>query len=98
MPEQLSPRQLELNAKIEQLLREYADVAGPVIEYTDEVLTAEDMAEQEHAKNAVLAEWVVCMSWVDMDSGNYFSTKGSQQGMPTHHQYGLLMNWVKELL
>lgn len=98
MPEQLTPRQHELNNKIADLLREYADIIGPVETYTEDTLSAEDMAEQPHAKHVALSEWVLCIGWVNMDTGDFFTTKTSQYAMPAHHQYGLLMNWAKELI
>lgn len=96
--EQLSPRQRELHDKLANLLREYADVVGPVKDDIMEPIDAALMDEMEHISNAALSEWIICMSWVDMDTGSYFTTKMNQHGMPHHHQLGLLAHWEDQLL
>lgn len=97
MGESLTERQLELCEKIANLLREYADACGPVTIEIEETIDAAGMAALPHATDTALAEWVLVMSWLDLDTGNYFTTKVSQPRMPSHHQYGLLADWLEEL-
>jgi hypothetical protein len=40
---------------------------------------------------AALSEWVVVMHWVD-EGGNRFSTRVTSEGLPKHHEDGLLFN------
>lgn len=95
--EDLSSRQHEFHDKMENLLREYADVVGPTAEESTQTLSAGGLAEMSHIKNAALAEWVLCTSWIDLDTGRYYSTKLCRNGMPSHHQYGLLTSWAEEI-
>ena len=97
MSSRLSPRQQELHDKLADLLREYADVVGPRQEDTDETLTMEDMASMPASESCALSEWIVCMSWLDMTDGRYFTTKINQYNMPNHHQKGLLLDWADDL-
>lgn len=47
---------------MDALLREFSDILGPVETYTEQTLSAEDMAEQPHVQHPALSEWVLCVS------------------------------------
>lgn len=97
MSDPLTARQYEFADRLSDLLREYADVAGPVQNPLDEIMDAAAMAEARPLANAALTEWVLVMAWTDLDDGESYVTKANQPGMLNHHQLGLLRSWIVEL-
>lgn len=94
--DRLDARQRAFCDALAALIREYTDVAGPV-EDDEFALDAESRSGQPTLPNAALAEWVLVLSWVDLDSGDSYITKACQPGMLAHHQLGLLRSWLVEL-
>lgn len=97
--ESLTPRQREFCDAVAELLAKYSDVAGPV-ETEGQLnthLDAEHLADSTPVANAALSEWVVVTSWVDMDSGEVYTSKFCLPGMPSYHQLGMLTQWTEAL-
>ncbi len=46
--------------------------------------------EHEPIPGAMLAEWIVVMSWVDPADGKHYTTRLPSPGLPSHHEGGLL--------
>lgn len=98
MAGQLNDRQRAFCDALGALIREYTDVAGPVDNVDDIILDAEARADQPVLPHAALNEWVLVMSWVDLEAGgDSYITKANQPGMMSHHQLGLLRSWLVEL-
>lgn len=78
-------------------LRSHADVFGPRPDGSDDGdgLDAEQMAELEAVKNPALVEHVTVMQWVDLDTGNSFTTRVHAPEMLPTHVNGLLAEWIE---
>lgn len=95
--EDLPPRAREFTTRVADLLREFADVAGPVENDGDEVLSAAEIAQRAPLPHSYPSEWVLLMAWQELDVGRFYVTKACQPGMPAHHQIGLLRSWLATL-
>lgn len=96
MPDRLDARQRAFCEALAALIREYTDVTGPMDD--PDVMDAESRSGQPTLPHAALNEWVLVMSWVDLEAGgDSYITKACQPGMLSHHQLGLLRSWLVEL-
>lgn len=95
--EQLTSRQLEAIEALGDLLRAYPDVWGPHGEPEDGPLDAAEMAETQPIANAALTDFVAVMAWIDLDSGETYSSKANRHGMPEYAQKGLLAGWAEAI-
>lgn len=82
-------REEEFRIKLEALVREYVDVTGPLYVDDDGV----ELENQPHDQ-MLMNEWVFISTWMDMENGRYFIRGMTQDGMPQHHQMGLLMKFL----
>lgn len=82
-------RMQEFRTKLEALVREYVDVTGPL--YVDD--EGDELPDQPHDQMLV-NEWMLISTWVGMEDGRYFIRATTQDGMPQHHQMGLLMKMM----
>lgn len=82
-------REEEFRIKLEALVREYVDVTGPI--YVDD--EGEELPDQP-LHQMLINEWVFISTWMGMEDGRYFIRGMTQEGMPQHHQLGLLMKFM----
>jgi hypothetical protein len=95
--EALTARQQQFCDELADLLRRYADVAGPVeVDDVDGVLGAAELAGRPPV-NAALSEWLLLTAWVDLDTGEPRTTSASAPGMAPHHRIGLVHAWLAEV-
>lgn len=71
--------------EVQSLLVAHCGEIGPWA--TDEV---GEIRENDPIPGAILAEWVVVMSWVDPADGRHYTTRLTSPGLPAHHETGLL--------
>lgn len=98
MAENLNDRQQEFITRLADLLREFTDVAGPYKEpdrESGEVYKAEDMENMTPVENAVLNEWMILTSWVDLGDGETYCSAFCTPKMPTYHRVGMLTTWLE---
>jgi hypothetical protein len=74
----INPEQRRANERIEELLRELADIIGPSVE--------DDVGVEG---KVLLAEWVLVSSWID-ESGYAWVLTQTPENLPAHHRVGLL--------
>lgn len=99
MANDLTTRQREFCDRLADLCREYVDAIGPVErDDDDQALSAADMNARAAVAEAALSEWLLLLAWVDLESGESFTTKINLPDMPSHHQLGLVQTWTSELM
>lgn len=74
---------------LEQLLAEHEFVIGP--------RSAEDVLDEVRnegqavpSKPLLVSEWVICLAWVDVDTGDVWTTRIAAPRMPEYRQGGLM--------
>ena len=90
----LNAEQRDVVEQLAEFLRRHADILGPRVDDDDEGYDAEQMAALAAVTHPALVEFVTVMQWVDLETGDAFSTRVHSPEMLPSHVRGLLAEWV----
>jgi hypothetical protein len=75
--------------RLHDLIAREAAVLGPRADGGDDEDHDEDTAHEDR-NHMALEEWVLVMSWTDLETGESHVTRHWSKQMPFHHRTGLL--------
>lgn len=94
MDEDSLARQQAASERIAALINELRDLIGPTHCGDDDCEACTNIGTPRHIPNLMMDEYVLLVSWTDLDSDNSYSTITCPPTMRRTHRIGLLADWV----